>query len=194
MRSLALTDVGPMDTASLVPSLIREAQAGDESAFTRLYVTHAPRLLAVCRGLTGDAAMGEELLQDTFVRAWRNLPRFRGESAFGTWLHRIAVNLLFNDVRSAKRRALRVAIEADLSHANDGPAAVDAVVPAPDDALRMDLPAMIRRLPAGARAVFVLYDIGGYSHGEIAERLGIAEGTSKAHLFRARRLLREMLA
>jgi RNA polymerase sigma-70 factor (ECF subfamily) len=164
-------------------------------------------LFAFCLGLTGSRQAARELVQDTFVRAWEALATFRGDSAFATWLHRIAVNVMLADRRSARRRLLRVAIEADLA-AGDSQAAApgaighgigsDTAICAASDtashtALRLDLEAAIARLPAGARAVFVLHDVGGYAHLEIAAALGIAEGTSRAHLFRARRLLRGML-
>lgn len=143
--------------------------------------------------LTGDRQDASELVQDTFVRAWEALSTFRGESAFGTWLHRIAVNLLLAEARAARRRALRVAIEADLSGTDNAPPLERSAVPPADHQTRLDLAHAIQRLPPGARAVFLLYDVAGYTHAEIAEELGVAEGTCKAHLFRARRLLRGML-
>jgi RNA polymerase sigma-70 factor (ECF subfamily) len=132
-----------------------------------------------------------ELVQDVFVRLWERLGSYRGESAFATWLHRVAVNTVLAESRSGRRRRLRVAISADLA----GLGLVDADAPArrDDPELRLDLETAVRRLPAGARAVFVLHDVEGYPHAEIGTMLGIAEGTSKAHLFRARRLLRGML-
>ncbi len=172
---------------------VRAARAGDAEAFTRLYETQVGPLFAFCVGLTGDRQAATELVQDAFVRAWEALPGFRGESSFGTWLHRIAVNLMLTDARSLRRRALRVAIEADLG-GDTTTSPLDHVPAAPADAaLRIDIAQAVSRLPAGARAVFVLHDIAGYPHAEIATQLGIAEGTSKAHLFRARRLLRGML-
>ena len=140
-----------------------------------------------------DAA---ELLQDTFVRAWERLGTFRGESAFTTWLHRVAVNVMLLQERSRQRRVQRVALTSELTPMSYGH--VDASVPdaraaAPDVGLRLDLEDAVSRLPEGARRVFVLHDIAGYEHAEIAHQLGIAEGTSKSHLFRARRLLRGML-
>lgn len=168
------------------------AARGDAEAFGRLYDTHVRALFAFCVTLTGDRQLAEELVQDAFVRAWEALGTFRGDSAFGTWLHRIAVNLLLADARAARRRALRVAIDADLRGLAQG-AAADGPAPAADHEARLDLAHAIQRLPPGARTVFLLYDVAGYTHAEIAERLGLAEGTCKAHLFRARRLLRGML-
>jgi RNA polymerase sigma-70 factor (ECF subfamily) len=172
---------------------VRAAREGDTEAFTRLYESHVAPLFALCVGLTGDRQAATELVQDSFVRAWEALSGFRGDSSFGTWLHRIAVNLMLTDARSFRRRALRVAIEADLG--GDGTSSpLENVQAAPSDsALRLDIAQAVSRLPAGARAVFVLHDIAGYPHADIARQLGIAEGTCKAHLFRARRLLRGML-
>lgn len=177
----------------VIDSVVRAAQAGDAEAFTALYDAHVGRLYALCVGMTGSRAAADALVQDTFVRAWQRLSTFRGDSAFATWLHRVAVNELLSESRAAKRRTLRVAIAADLGIA-DGPVALPDAATIPEDTpLRLDLEQAIAKLPAGARAVFVLHDIGGYAHAEIAAQLGIAEGTSKAHLFRARRLLRGMI-
>lgn len=171
---------------------VRAAQAGDVEAFARLYDHHVQALFAVCLGLTGNRTEAADLVQDTFVQAWRALPAFRGDSAFATWLHRIAVNCMLSGARTARRRAMRVAIEADLDR--DGAhSGAEAVSTDSDPQLRLDIRDAVSRLPAGARAVFVMHDLGGYTHAEIATHLGIAEGTSKAHLFRARRLLRGML-
>ena len=166
--------------------LVRRAQDGDETAFRDLYREHAGRIYAVCLRLTGDAAAAEERTQDAFVRAWERLGTFRGESAFGTWLHRLAVNVVLMEQRGSRRRERRVA------PASDDPV-FERAAAAPAAAERLDLERAIALLPAGARAVFVLFDVEGYSHEEIAGMCGIAVGTSKAQLFRARRLLREML-
>ncbi|MCU0647827.1 MAG: RNA polymerase sigma factor [Gemmatimonadaceae bacterium] len=172
---------------------VRAAAEGDADAFARLYDVHVGALFAFCASLTGDRGRARELVQDTFVRAWEALATFRGESAFGTWLHRIAANLAFAEARSARRRAQRVAIEADFDAlVSESPIAAAAT--ADDDlAAQLDLGAAVQRLPRGARTVFLLHDLAGYTHAEIGEMLGIAEGTCKAHLFRARRLLRGML-
>lgn len=165
--------------------VVRRAQSGDPDAFAGLYRAHAGRVYALCLRLEGDAARATELTQDVFVRAWEGLASYRGESAFATWLHRLAVNVVMNDRRAAWRRSKRVFF-------TDDPAALER--PAEDTTGRgMDLEGAVAALPPGARAVFVLHDIEGYTHGEIAGLSGIAEGTSKAQLFRARRLLREAL-
>ncbi len=181
----------PIDLA--VDAVVAAAQRGDAAAFATLYDAHAPRVYALVLGMSGDEVAAAELVQDTFVRAWEALSTFRGDCAFTTWLHRIAVNITLTQARSSRRRTLRVAIESDLAAADDGIVPAEGEAPVRDVALHMDLASAIRRLPAGARTVFVLHDVGGYGHSEIGQQLGIAEGTSKAHLFRARRLLRGML-
>ncbi len=164
---------------------LRRAQAGDHEAFALLYRAHVARIYGLCLRLEGDSVRAGELTQDVFVRAWERLRTFRGESSFGTWLHRLAVNVVLSDRRSAFRRARRVL-------STDAPEQYErAELAEPLGA--MDLDSAIARLPAGARTVFVLHDVEGYTHDEIASRAGIAVGTSKAQLFRARRLLREML-
>lgn len=166
---------------------IQRAQAGDPDAFRQLYDGHVGRIYALCLRLAGDAAHAEELVQDTFVRAWEKLPGFRGESAFGTWLFRIAVNVALADRRATGRREARIGLAAD-------PDALPTASRSADPGDRLDMEQAIASLPPGARAVFLLYDVEGYQHGEIAEMTGIAEGTSKTQLFRARRLLREALS
>jgi len=132
------------------------------------------------------ATRAAELTQDVFVRCWRKLGTFRGESAFGSWLYRLAINVVWMANRGDRRRDNRVrAVEFPEEH--ERPAATGA------QGLGIDLERAIAGLPAGAREVFVLYDIEGYRHEEIARMTGIAVGTSKAQLFRARRLLRERL-
>jgi RNA polymerase sigma-70 factor (ECF subfamily) len=165
--------------------LVRRAQAGDRSAFRRLYEDHVGRVYALCLRLTGDSEDAMERTQDVFVRAWDKLGSFRGEAAFGTWLHRLAVNVVLADRRSAGRRERRMDTAGTL-----GPRSQ----PAPRAGLAVDLERAIAALPPGARAVFVLYDVEGYHHEEIAEMTGIAAGTSKAQLHRARKLLREALS
>lgn len=165
--------------------VVRRAQTGDVTAFESLYRAHSPAIFALCRRMVGDENEAKELLQDAFVRAWERLPSFRGESAIGTWLHRLAVNVVLNRFRDDGRREY-VALTDELA-ASPGSAAARA-----DD--RIDLNAAIARLPAGARSVLVLHDIYGYSHEEIAEMTGIAAGTARAQLWRARRALLSLLS
>ena len=191
----ALSFSAPPRTEVPIDSTVLAAQRGDDAAFAALYDAYATRVYALCLGLAGDRATAAELVQDVFVRVWEKLDSFRGECAFPTWLHRVAVNVALESERKGRRRSLRVQIAADLRLVN-GTAderAPDATATATDHGLVLDLERAIARLSPGARAVFVLHDVEGFQHAEIAERLGIAEGTSKAHLFRARRLLREML-
>jgi RNA polymerase sigma-70 factor (ECF subfamily) len=168
--------------------LIQRAQQGDQAAFEELYRAHVGRVYALCLRLTADRVRAEELTQDAFVRAWERLASFRGESAFSSWLYRLTVNVVFLSQRAGRRRALRV-------FTTDDPAAFETPGDVPGtEAGRLDLEHAIAALPPGAREVFVLHDVEGYRHQEIAELTGIAEGTSKAQLFRARRLLREALS
>jgi RNA polymerase sigma-70 factor (ECF subfamily) len=169
-----------------VSDAVRLAQSGDQGAFEQIYRENAGRVYALCLRLTGDPVQAQDLTQDVFVRAWEKLPSFRGESAFSSWLHRLAVNVVLSGRRADFRRENRVALAEDLD-------AVGAAALGPPPGVALDLERAIAALPPGARAVFVLHDIEGYEHQEIAGMTGIAAGTSKAHLFRARRLLREAM-
>lgn len=167
--------------------VIHRAQSGDVNAFDRLYHEHVGRVYALCLRMSGSRAEAERLTQDVFVCLWQQLPSFRGESAFASWLHRVAVNTVLQDRRSGDRRAARVETVDDLA------AVPDAQNDQGDPELRLDLERAIAALPHGARIVLVLHDIEGYTHEEIAGLCGIAAGTAKAQLHRARRLLRESL-
>lgn len=166
--------------------IVRRAQAGDVAAFESLYRTHSPAIYLLCRRMARDEHEARELLQDAFVRAWERLPSFRGESGVGTWLHRLAVNVVLGRFRTDRRREL-VPLTDDLQAPRIRGAAAGA-----DD--RIDLDAAIARLPNGARTVLVLHDVCGYSHDEIAEMTGIAAGTARAQLWRARRALLSLLS
>lgn len=171
----------------IVPDVIRRAQAGDSAAFEAVYREHSPRVYALCIRLSGGSREeATELMQDVFIRAWRGLKTYRGESAFSSWLHRLTVNAMLESARSEKRRTARV-----LSMGDPGDVGVAAVTGSPE--LRMDLESAIASLPDGARIAFVLHEIEGYRHGDIAAQLGVAEGTVKAQLHRARKLLIEAL-
>lgn len=167
--------------------LIRRAQSGDGSAFEALYREHAPRVFALCLRLSGGTtAEATELMQDVFIRAWRGLASFRGESAFSSWLHRLTVNAMLESVRSETRRTARVLTMED-------PGTIGAIAIGSNPELKMDLERAIASLPDGARMAFVLHEIEGYQHGEIAAQLGVAEGTVRAQLHRARKLLIQAL-
>jgi RNA polymerase sigma-70 factor, ECF subfamily len=160
------------------------AAAGDARAFERLYRAHLPRVHGLVRRMTAGRD-AEELTQDVFVRVWQKLSSFRGESAFGTWLHRLAANVVIERFRTdATRRQRHV----------DGEEIFETL-PAKQRTgdLAMDLDVALARLPDGAREIFVLHDVEGHKHHEIADLLGISAGTSKAQLHRARMMLRKHL-
>ena len=160
------------------------AAAGDTSAFERLYRTHVARIHSLTRRMLGSHD-ADEVTQDIFVRTWQKLGQFRGDSQFSTWLHRLAVNVVIE-----RRRSFAVQRE----RMSDDPTALDMVTVAPPRAdLTVDFEAAIERLPEGAREIFVLHDVEGYKHREIATMLGITSGTSKRQLHRARMLLRKHL-
>jgi RNA polymerase sigma-70 factor (ECF subfamily) len=168
-----------------VNETVRMAQQGDAEAFRALYEANVGRVYAVCLRFAGDRGTAEEHTQDVFVRAWQRLHTFRGESAFSTWLYRLTVNEVLQARRAGGRRSARVSY-------TDEPEKLPRLTPSAP-ARATDLERAIAALPEGARTVFVLYDVEGYQHEEIARLTGIAEGTSKAQLHRARRLLREAL-
>jgi len=160
------------------------AAAGDQQAFERLYRLHAARIHSLVRRMVAGHGDPDELTQDVFVRAWQRLGTFRGESAFGTWLHRLAVNVVLNwhKGETRGRRRFDDATDVDLKPARRA---------TPEHT--MDLADAIERLPRGARQIFVLHDVEGFRHEEIAAQLGVTTGTTKAQLHRARMLLRGLL-
>ena len=162
-----------------------KAAAGDHRAYERLYRTHAARIHSLARRMMGGD-QAEELTQDVFVRAWEKLGSFRGEAQFGTWLYRLAINLILS-------RRGRLAIQRSRELPDD--TALETLpARAGHGDLGMDFESAIERLPDGARQVFVLHDVEGYKHEEIADMLGVTSGTSKAQLHRARMLLRRSLS
>lgn len=178
----------PEDAAAQDIALARTAAGGDMRAFEALYRRHAGRVHGVIQRLVGlHGARAEDLVQEAFVRAWQALPAFRFESAFGTWLHRLAVNTALMELRS-RRTGPRFDDDED---ALDGLGLADSA--GQGTALSMDLERAVATLPPRARAVLVLYDVEGWKHEEIAAELGMAVGSSKAQLHRARHLLRERL-
>ncbi|HET7622494.1 MAG TPA: RNA polymerase sigma factor [Gemmatimonadaceae bacterium] len=187
----ATLDVMASGTADEQPSDVALAAAGDRRAFERLYRTHVDRVFSICVRMCGSRVRGEELTQDVFVRVWEKLPLFRGESAFSTWLHRVAVNVALNDRKVQSRERSRTADPDD--DVRDGGDSLGSVAAAPV-AERLDLEAAIALLPPGARKVFVLHDVEGFTHEEIAEEMGVTAGGTKSQLHRARMLLREALS
>jgi len=179
--TLAHEQTGRLDSDAVDATL---AASGDASAFERLYRHHVPRVYSLVRRMLNDDD-ADEVTQDIFVRAWQKLGTFRGEAAFGTWLHRLAVNVIL-----ARRETLGTRRKRYL----EGDAALETI-PArrPGPELAMDFESAMERLPHGAREVFVLHDVEGYRHEEIAEMLGLATGTSKSQLHRARLALRRHL-
>ena len=167
-------------------ALVHRAQRRDPHAFGELYRTHVRRIYALCLRMTADAPLAEELTQQAFIGAWEKLPHFRGESAFGSWLHRLAVNTVLMAFRARSRLATRVLF-------TDDPAALETPPATPPAGIRLDLEEAIAALPPQARTIFVLHDVEGWQHHEIAAQLGLATGTTKAHLHRARQLLQEAL-
>jgi RNA polymerase sigma-70 factor (ECF subfamily) len=170
-------------------ALAERCRANAPGAFEELYRTHAPRLFGLICRLAGRVD-AEDLLQETFLSAHRKLGSYRGESALGTWLFRMATNLCIDHLRGRGSRWSQ--LTEGLDEAVAGPAAsVGPVLGAID---RMDLERAIAALPPGARVVFVLHDIEGFDHREIGDLVGVSDGTSKSQLHRARMRLREMLA
>ncbi len=188
---VATLDVTASGTADEQLSDVALAASGDRRAFERLYRSHVDRVFSICVRMCGSRTRGEELTQDVFVRVWEKLPLFRGESAFSTWLHRVAVNVALNDRKVQSRERARTAEPDDDDRDNGSPLGSVAAAPVAE---RLDLEAAIALLPPGARKVFVLHDVEGFTHEEIAEEMGVTPGGTKSQLHRARMLLREALS
>ena len=169
------------------PELIARVIAGDRLAARELYDAHAPRVFRLAFRLTGEAELARELVQETFVRAFAQLGRFRGESALSTWLHRVTISVVSNAMRKVKRFRAR---ETDLDEA----IAMPALARATDPDLRDRLHRAIDELPEIYRLTLVMHDVEGYTHEEIANVLGVAEGTCKSRLSVARAQVRQKLA
>ena len=178
-----MVDPAP-DSVADEAALIRQAQRSDARAFEMLYRLHIDKVYGLCLRMTGNVSEAEDCAQEAFIQAWNKLRKFRGDSAFSTWLHRIAVNAVLGRIRKSKREQDRIQVVADRSPM---PLATG------DSGEMRDLAEAIDRLPEGARHVFVLHAVYGYSHAEAGDMLGIASGTSKAQLHRARRLLAQQL-
>ena len=165
---------------------IRRAINGDETALRTLWVEHAPRIDAVVLRLTGDPDQAADIAQEVWIQIFRALPTWRGDAQFSTWAHRIAVNRTLNALRSVRRLAkLEVVMEDDTIAVEDD---MDRTF------LAHSIDEAVQQLPPGARTVFVLHDVEGYTHEEIAQELGITAGGSKSQLFKARAKLRRLLA
>ena len=184
--ALRMTGVAEDDGVSEA-LLVRQARNGDARSFESLYRRHEGRVYALCLRMTRSPERAEDCTQEAFVKAWRSLPAFEGRSAFGTWLHRIAVN----QVLSLQRKEARG--PGFLELVEDRPRPAEDRPKGRDTGAEMDLEQAIGSLPPGARNVFVLYAVHGYSHEETADMLGVAVGTCKAQLHRARKLLADRL-
>jgi RNA polymerase sigma-70 factor (ECF subfamily) len=156
-------------------------------AFEQMYREHAPRIYSLACRMAGSPEDGEDLLQEIFLQAYRKLDSFKGESALGTWLYRLALNHCLDYVRSrrAKMNKLTETLDAETS--------VQPVARRQTPIARIDLDRAIERLPDGCREAFVLHDVEGFDHKEVGTLLGIAEGTSKSQVFKARLKLRALL-
>jgi len=163
---------------------IRQAQRSDARAFEALYRLHVDKVYGLCLRMTGNVSEAEDCTQEAFIQAGNQMTKFRGDSAFSTWLHRIAVNAVLGRIRKSKREHDRIQAVTDVHPAR---------VTTDDTGELRDLAAAIDRLPERARHVFILRAVYGYSHDEVAKMLRIAAGTSKAQLHRARRLLVQQL-
>ncbi len=179
-RVAAVTEQGLIDERDWV----ERARQADTAAFESLYRLHVDRVYGLCLRMTGNASEAEDCTQEAFIQAWNKLSKFRGDSAFSTWIHRIAVNSVLGRMRKSRRE-------------QDHLQAVTDISPTPetvgDNGNFEDLQNAVDDLPVGARHVFVLHAVYGYSHHETGEMLGIATGTSKAQLHRAKRLLARQL-
>ena len=163
---------------------IERAQQGDLEAFERLHRFYVRQVYGVCRRLLDSKQDAEDMTQGVFLRAWRRLDSFRGNSRFGTWLRRIAVNLVIDERKSSWRRQIESETAEDTARSS---------APGAEPGMALDLERAIALLPPGPRRVLVLHDVEGYTHAEMAALLGVTTGTTKTQLFRARRALKESL-
>jgi len=165
--------------------LVNQAKAGDVHAFEALYQQNRRRVFSLCLRVVNDIPLAEDLTQEAFLQVYRKLHTFRGDSSFSTWVHRLAVNVVIERFRTERTRRARLHDGEEIFNTIAGP-------PMTRD-IGLDFEAALAQLPDGAREIFVLHDVEGYKHREIAEMLGIATGTSKRQLHRARMLMRRHL-
>jgi RNA polymerase sigma-70 factor (ECF subfamily) len=166
--------------------LILQAKAGSHAAFEALYRKHLGRVYAICARILSDRSWAEEVTQKIFIHAWIKLNSFRGDSRFSSWLYRLSVNMIFDELKLVGARD-------DQNIGENQTALFVASCSEPVRNLRLDLNSAIDSLPRQARITFVLHDMAGFTHEEIAVAMKLAAGTCKAQLSRARRLLREAL-
>jgi len=175
--------------------VIWRAQQGDAAAFEQIYRTHSRRVYVLCLRMVSNPTQAEDLMQDVFVQVFRKIDTFRGESAFSTWLHRIAVNIVLMNFR--KKSLVDASVDA-LAHPEEETSEPPKEFGAPDERLagaidRIVLQAAINQLPPGYKAIFILHDVHGYGHHEIAGMVGCSIGNSKSQLHKARVRLRKLL-
>ncbi|MCO7226433.1 RNA polymerase sigma factor [Pleionea sp. CnH1-48] len=169
---------------ALESSWVRDAKNGDVRAFEHLYRTHEKKVYALCLRMCAQVGLAEELTQEAFIKAWRSLAQFRGDSQFGTWLYRLTSNTVISYFRKANLLVFDENIMEEVLELRPGPEVLGE---------QRDLENAISQLPEKARMIFVLHDVQGYAHNEIADMLDCAVGTSKAQLHRARQLLKGWL-
>ena len=174
-------------TDDVSPDLVERCQAGDVDAFEELYARHSGRIFSLAARMAGSPETGEDLLQEIFLQAYRKIGGFKGDAAVGTWLYRLALNHCLDFVRSRQAKMDKATGTID----DDRSAALPSRHESPVE--KIDLERAVQQLPPGCREAFVLHDIEGYEHREIAKMLGIAEGTSKSQVFKARMKLRALL-
>lgn len=184
--------------STMVPvtaEVVKRAQQGDSDAFATLFHAHKARIYSVCLRMTNNAAEAEDLTQDAFLQVFRKIATFRGDSAFSTWLHRIAVNTVLMHFR--KKSLCQVSL--DEPYSNSDGAKIRREYGTRDNRLagcvdRVALASAIKELPHGYRTIFLLHEVEGYEHQEIAEMLGCSVGNSKSQLHKAKLRIRELLA
>lgn len=168
--------------------LVRRAAAGEENAFRELFNGYVGRIYAFCLRLSADEHLAEELTQEVFIKAWEKIQTFQFISKFSTWLHSIAMNEFLMQKRASKRLSERISEFGRMMRSSERPGSTGYHFET-----RIDLENAIAGLPERARAVLILHDIEGYKHDEISRIMNVETGTSKAHLHRARKLLREAI-
>jgi RNA polymerase sigma-70 factor (ECF subfamily) len=185
-----MSDEGrPSEGRQADAELLARCRAGDLTAFEDLYRQHSTRLYSLAYRMAGQAEDAEDLLQEIFLTAYRKLDTFKGASALGTWLYRLAMNVCLDRLRSkaARQSAVTETLEDDTGFAAQAGTGLSQVS-------RLDLERAIQRLPEGSRAAFLLHDVEGFDHGEVGRILGIAEGTSKSQVHKARLRIRQYLS
>ena len=163
---------------------IKRAKQADSAAFEKLYRLHVGKVYGLCLRMTGNPSEAEDCTQEAFIQVWNKLEKFRGDSKFATWVHRVAVNSVLGRMRKSRREQDRIRAVSDIAPPRESIG---------DSGGLQDMEVAINELPSGARHVFVLHAVYGYSHDETGNMLGIATGTSKAQLHRAKRLLAQQL-